>query len=249
MSHLLSTEDLRLVELASDDLSHIENSCAPTASVAQLRRLSAQLRHLLVEGRLSKCWRTIGFEKQPKIIAEKMHSDSQTNNSTVVVGQAKLDGLTIGAMFISNTFYDINDPVQRHKLQAMTGNNEYDFTLSEFLDSCAIWYANTKISRRQIISFTANKLGGVHLDGTRKKDDAAFLLLDELQENGPFMGGHSSTESNPKDNFDGIDGARGPIGFQMLAIAQNLISSPDVKLLRDRCAQIMQENRNRLKPL
>jgi hypothetical protein len=82
------------------------------------------------------------------------------------------------------------DPHIRLRLQGELtpfGDDTYKPTtliLSDYLRSTCIYLGGIKVSRRHLIKYVANKLGGVHYDAARDKEDAlelaSYNALDDL---------------------------------------------------------------------
>lgn len=54
------------------------------------------------------------------------------------------------------------------------------FSLSQFLASPGMVVNGEIIKRREVITYVANKLGGTHFDPTRRADERAYFLLDDV---------------------------------------------------------------------
>jgi hypothetical protein len=91
---------------------------------------------------------------------------------------------------------------------------ERDLSLKKFLDSACIVARGTKISRRTLIKYVANKLGGVHFDPKRdltKMEEQQFALLDEIRD-------------------ERIVADKPAIYFELLSVGQALLASPDITM-------------------
>lgn len=88
-------------------------------------------------------------------------------------------------------------------------------TLANFMPSPCIIAQGKEISRRILIQYVANKLGGAHWDPGRgkKKKDMLFALLDQVSQR------ISLADKNA-------------VYFELLSVGQALVNSPDIQTLR-----------------
>jgi hypothetical protein len=68
---------------------------------------------------------------------------------------------------------------QRLTDEFATIQSEKEFTISKYLRSASAIVAGQPISRRDIIEYVANKLGGAHFDSRRREREIKYQLLDE----------------------------------------------------------------------
>jgi hypothetical protein len=93
-----------------------------------------------------------------------------------------------------------------------------DIPLSRYLDSPCLVIEGTKIRRRDVIQYIANKKGGVHYDtGRDRARDKAFQALDR------FFG---TTQIADKE----------AVYFELLAIGQALVAAPEIAAILDEAA-------------
>ena len=88
-------------------------------------------------------------------------------------------------------------------------------TLANFMPSLCIFAQGKEISRRMLIQYVANKLGGAHWSPGRgkTKQDMLFALLDQVSQNV-------------------ILADKNAVYFELLSIGQALVNSPDIQTLR-----------------
>jgi len=93
------------------------------------------------------------------------------------------------------------------------GPQPVERTLSNWLSCGCMRIEGVVVTRRDVIKFVANKLGGVHVDASRnKKDDAGYVALDKARE------AHRTLD------LDSVYG-------QLTAIGQQLWASPEVQAM------------------
>lgn len=221
--------DVELCQIVLDDLSAIEKNSGPESSDHEIRRLSGEIRRLLIEGQLQKCWKMAGFEKSIRISAPKLIVPKK--GSFVEIAAA--GGVILpGGMEISNLFIAYTNQSDK-EFQEMKNDLNRDlnssFTVSEYLESTCIIYKNTKINRSNLIKWFANKKGGIHFDKRRKKEDTEFRILDEIY-NKNTVGGYISKNAEVLGKDLSIS--------EFLAVAQHVSMAADVKSLREKIVKI-----------
>ena len=92
-------------------------------------------------------------------------------------------------------------------LNHLCENQDWDLTLTEFLESPCLILNGTAFNRREVLTYVANKLGGNHFD---KRGDQRFALLDH---------GQSVIDA---------------VYHELLSIARLVTSSEEIELLRSR---------------
>lgn len=163
----------------AEDLQYL-NLWGPDISDAEIRRGSAVLRRLLVEGEYGKAWRAIGRLKEPKVIAVDL---------SLLIAPAPIHdlvlGLAAGAFF--RGAHIVGMTAAKYRLPACNAPplrsggylGEREFMLSEFLASPAGVVDGRPFTRREVVKYIANAKGGVHLGG--KERDAEKKLIARLK--------------------------------------------------------------------
>lgn len=225
----LSENDRELLGIVLDDLKHIQKESNPECSDHQLRRISVQLRGLLVEDRLFRAWRTLGLQpKAPAIIAQRLRTDHLDENALAVAAGGQIGGASIaGVQFMPGVVATPEDAKRMY--EQGKADLEYKFSLSEYKDSCAIFVKGKRVKRVQLVKYVANKKGGAHLDASRK-DEEIYSLLDAAGENLVFGGTKSDSINVPGKNA---------IYLELLSIGQNVSSAPDIQRLMTECANAL----------
>lgn len=208
--------DKYFIQTIVEDLLHLKHSWSDVVDDAILRRDSAILRRLLIEGVLNKAWNILGFSQKICVVAPRAEFFLETNDSH------KIDFILAGGGLYQGIIAALamhNKGKETVKLPSHLNPIEHKFTLSEFLDSISIFVENTSISRCELIQYVANKLGGVHIDFSRKGRLAQkFETLDRNIERFKFKG---------KPPLKG----KNTVYFELLSIGQLLSNSEDVKRL------------------
>jgi hypothetical protein len=107
-----------------------------------------------------------------------------------------------------------------------------------------MWVEGMKIKRSHIIKYEALKRGGKHFDTKRrKKEDQAFILLDDLVA-GKYTGGmrmryfgHGETEDEIENSLKDM------ASLALLSIAQEVSGSDDVRKFTNEAKQILSRGR------
>lgn len=227
-----SEEDLELIEMLHSDLAHIAGQTVAESKDDQLRRISVQLHQLLLEGHLHACWRLLGLPKAAIIPANKITNSFACTGSAEIFSQGVEVALGWGLDWsMSFTGEDARRFAKAgvEELKKMDPVTNAEMPLHEYLDSIAIFFRGQKVNRRQIIQYVALKRGGKHLDRKRRKDDEAFLAMDDILKTrtSDFVYGREGEEMTIKD----------PVYIELLAIGQHLAASPDIQKLRSICAE------------
>jgi hypothetical protein len=205
-----------------------------------LRRGSAVLRRLLVEGEISKAWRNHGFQGQPTIIGPDgaalaaMRNVRLEHAASLVVGGGRLNGIDaamIGAFRVFNSatgqgpeaesgfvvlvtsiLRDASSPAPPGPLLDIV---ERAWRLTDYLSAPGAVRRGEIISRQLVIQFFANYAGGAHLDRISaiiRNKTARYELVAELER---------------RVNADTMDG----LHFELLSIGQAIGRSADMHRL------------------
>lgn len=215
----LTPAERELVDIVAEDLRHIARESPPNCDDHQLRRISVQLRNLLVENRLAQCWNRLGLHDAAMVIlAPKLLVDDLGSTDFAVAAGANVSGLHMSGINFRNRAMSAQElqEIYRKSMHALN----YPFPLSEFIESDAIYTDGIIVIRRQLIKYVAHKKGGAHYDSRRKKDDQAYVALDNVMSRFTFGGDaiHNGTE-----------GGKNAVYLELLSIGQQVVKSPDTK--------------------
>ena len=194
-----------MLKTVVSDLEYLGATWGSTVDDDTLRRGSAQLRILLVDGMLQRAWKAAGFDREPTVIAPCLETFLDRKDSHKIWRAFAGGGNYEGIYAAFGILQEGSGPVS-----APEGSNpiEYPFGLRKFTESCGIYAEKRKIKRREIIKYVANKLGGTHLDSDRS--DPTYGTLDKVFDTFNVMG-------------------KKTVYFELLSIGQLLARSPDIK--------------------
>ncbi|MBI1202187.1 MAG: hypothetical protein GC182_06710 [Rhodopseudomonas sp.] len=223
MAICLQMQERELIELTLEDLRHIAKETGPECDDHQLRRVSVQLRHLLIEDAYVRSWKLLQLQpKSPMVVAPRLRADGLQQDDLAVAGGGQIGGLSIGnAKFMPGRA--LSDKEVKELFEREKNDMEYNFSLSEFKDSCAVYAKGRKITRKQLIQYIANKKGGAHLDHKRKQDEEAYATSDAVLAEPMLFGGQPAQPV--QKNLPG----KNPVYLELLSIGQFLTRSSDTK--------------------
>lgn len=154
-----------LLESDLETLFKLVNTFGTPVREGDVRAASGILRRWLVEDALGKLCRHMSAKPMFPVLDNSNALTLVKNDSRVnyfLTGGVMMTGKPV--MFIYNSSAPPEEALQ---LQAA---NHIMMKMSHFLDQPRIYFNGRFISCREIITFTANKLGGVHLDFRRDED-------------------------------------------------------------------------------
>jgi len=206
--------DRYFVQTILEDLQHLKHSWNDIVDDAILRRDSTILRRLLIEGALNSARKILGFSGKFYIVAPRAEFFLEMKDSYKIDFILSGGGLYQGIFAALATY---NKGKQTINLPSHINAIEHKFTLPQFLGSTSVYVEKISISRGEMIQYVANKLGGVHIDFTRKGRLAKkFETLDRNIE---------------RFQFKGIPPLQGKntVYFELLSIGQLFSKSEDAK--------------------
>jgi hypothetical protein len=174
----LSSTDRELLRIVGVDLAALRKSWGVRVDDDELRRSSSALRRLLVQGDYSRAWRLI-HDKEPRVramdLAPTLEPYGAEHAMWAQAGGGKFGGVQVAHMVV----WDFALTPEQIKQKNRSSPQMTTFGLRKFLHSPSIVVRGTVITRGDIISYVANKLGGSHLDPTRSGAEERFSFLDE----------------------------------------------------------------------
>jgi hypothetical protein len=214
MSHMLPLDEL--VSIVSSDLRYIRNEWGEDVSDDALRRGSATLRMLLVQGELQSAWKLAGFPKEPIIPTAVLPEVDPALFELATAGMAVHGGITLEGLLVPRSGRRVRPEVLAALNAArLSGGLVKDLKLSEFTRGICLIAYGLPISRHLVIKYVANKLGGAHFDGKRSDTDGAlFRQLDRI-----------------RAEYLVLD--KPPMYFELLAMGQALSASRDLAKLAE----------------
>lgn len=178
--------NIELVKYVYSELIFIRDNWIEDISDDNLRRNSNILRNLLVEGKLLEAWKEIGLTGQPYIPSPNLDYFFKYYPVNTIVyaqtGSAKVPGGIIENIAMFNIELNQKDAKLLHKLE-QEGKGKQVIKLTKFIDSTCIVINGYRISRKELITFVTNKLGGTHFDQSRnfkKVKEQKYFLLDTI---------------------------------------------------------------------
>jgi hypothetical protein len=191
---------VNLVDIVQEDLAHLRDTWDDELTEGRLRRDSAVLRRLLVEGALGRAWRAAGHRGEPRVPfhdqmsslnAEARFFTVWASNGGAEHRQAYIAGIRLHAG--QDTVHPVADA---------------SLPLSRYVDGTVAIAMGRAVKRRDVVAYVANKLGGVHYD-ERRHEGHVFAALDRVLD-AATIGGFS------------------PVHWELLAVGQLLLRSPEI---------------------
>ena len=199
------------LRLVAEDLTFLM-TWGGDITTPDIRRGSATLRRLLVEGAYGNAWRTAGLLKEPTIFAPDLHEavtrQGLEHVAFAFTGARELRGVEIsegvffkiGAAPSSTTESPNSDP---------DGMPLKQFGINAYVNAPCAYIDGRWVSRADVIKYIANVQGGVHLSQSKGKREA------ELSQKVKGVADRIS--------FNDIDG----LHWELVAIAQAVGQSED----------------------
>ena len=207
--------DAELVRSVIEDLNWIRADWGHEVDDATLRRGSAVLRRLLIEGDLRRAWRAAGRSREPLIesatLDHVLGSKPLEDISFASAGGGHFGMGTSRGLTMLN--YAASDEEVEAWLESMSKAPEkMTMGLSRFVKGVCMVVAGTPITRHQLIKYVANKLGGAHFDSSsnRRKNQKEFRELSRLL-------GHIRISEKEA------------VYFELLSIGQALVTSESIQ--------------------
>lgn len=208
--------DEYLIQIVAEDINHLRESWDGTIDDNTLRRDSVILRRLLVEDDLHKAWRACGFTSGIYIVAPRVEFFLDSHEAS------RIEFLIAGGGYYHGIYFALamdnlgNSPI---KLPSNINPQEYKFRLKEFIAATSIYVEHTRISRQDLIQYVANKLGGVHLDFSRKN---------KLAKKHQILDRNIDRLKIQVEGYPPLIG-KNTVYFELLSIGQLLARSTDIK--------------------
>jgi hypothetical protein len=223
----LQHHEAALAQVVAEDLEYLTTRGTERLNRTDVRISSTILRRLLVEGDYLRSWRTLGFKDEPTVTAidlrpllRSMAIESRWIHYAYAGGKwGDGDGyMGIQLIVVPREHAEHETILQRLAAEVSTVQNERELSVSKYLKSASAIVAGQPISRRDIIAYVANKLGGAHFDSRRRDRDMKYQLLDENH----------------------VQAGAFPAAFvELLAIVKTVVSSPDATRYVGRARKVL----------
>lgn len=223
-------ETFEMAVALSDDLKHIRGILGrEEIGRGDARRMSAQLRRILVDGDLVQIAgpRLGRIKINSPQLREYHHVNEQSPLEIFTGGNLEFATMAVGNMAIARQRIG---PTKGHP------DDTIDLNVDQFCKQRVICFRGHWITRQQVIQYIANKASGVHSD---KPSEPTHQRLDELRGYAGIRmnGGFATIEANIQATAETpepweFDKHRLDFGLiQLLSTAQYLERSPQVRKL------------------
>ncbi|MFC1902847.1 hypothetical protein ACFLX4_02130 [Chloroflexota bacterium] len=209
-----------LIKRVVQHLRYLRDNWNDNTELEEVVRSSNVLRMLLVDGNLGRAWKLCGYTFPIRLrvltLTRVLSEYDKDRILTASTGGARYRGVNwaLGvAMLGKDEHADKSSPVNLHY---------QELTLEDYIKS-ACWVVRVKnvglieINRLEFIKYVANKLGGTHIDFTRKSNkplEQKFIALDNAH------------------NYEDVD--KNMIPYQLLSIGQELVLLRHIQRLMKR---------------
>lgn len=226
--------DTHLLKVVKGQLEYLKRQLQRPLDYDNLLRISAILRQLLVDnnGLLQSLWRAFGHANAVRIqttsIDSLLDSDYLKDKTSFLVA----NGAVVGSLWLGPLGQCEPQLTARlRKDLAHFGDDAYEPTslgLSDYLESTCIYLDGIKVSRRHLVKYVANKLGGIHYDTGRDEKDAlelaSYKVLDDL------FDFYSATPKSARLPLV-FEGKLHVLHIALLAVCRDVTESKDINFL------------------
>jgi len=214
------TQEAYLIKRVVQHLRYLRDNWNDNIELEEVVRSSNVLRILLVHNDLDKAWRLCGYTYPIRLrvltLTRRLSEYDKDKILTAWTGGAQYRG-TRFALLVG-----LLEEKPKTDSSLSLAQHQQELTLDEYRRSaCMVTRIKDvgliEISRLELINYVSNKLGGTHIDFSRKSNkplEQKFIALD---------GWH---------NYEDLD--KNVIPYQLLAIGQELVSSRHIQRLMKR---------------
>lgn len=216
------THTSELVRTVIADLAYLRAQTSDWADDDALRRASPVIRRLIVEKDLQRAWREAGLDSEPRIRIPTLDS-LREEIPLEEIRFASAGGAIYRGIQVSEAVLPIGG---QSKWRVNFQNSVKDIKLNHFINATAVIINGKCVSRRTVVKYVANKLGGVHFDDSRGlgKDAESYELLD------------TANRYKVRFELDGVETSdKSMVYFELLSAAQAVARSIDIQLLTSQC--------------
>lgn len=183
-----------LLSVVRTDLVWLRDEWSHDLGRDAVRRASPALRLLLVDNLYGQAWRAVGLPREPVISAISLDRyddliESGKVTSAYAAGPTGHEAQIFTSVTVHGEIPEWMDP-NRH--QQLGHEHASDFPLRAFLESTCMVVEGHRVSRRELIKYVANRLGGAHfgLAGAKLATRPLFELLDKAADDGGLVLGY-----------------------------------------------------------
>jgi hypothetical protein len=215
----LTARDLATV---ASDLAYLDRVWGPDVDDETIRRNSNVLRILLIDGLYGRAWRAAGKHGEPSVTAVDLHAAIGDRDLSEVEYAQAGGAMSFGAGVSTPTVHarvlgpeEIRGQYERGRVALEQGLRPFErsYALRDYLESPSLVAGERFVSRRLVVKYIANRLGGTHLGASGHKDNEVFDFLDTVSAAYHIAG-------------------RPSIHFEVLSIGQAIGQSSDAQTLR-----------------
>lgn len=215
--------DHDLIKIVLEDVNYLTNEWSQDIDDPSLRRSSAILRSLLIDGQLIKVANMLNEEISIMAPLISKYEDELNDPSIVFYqsGGAKYRGMEVQSLKQTNRVMTADEIRKNFEKQKDIIGQNYSLKLTKFMKQVSFVINGIKINREEVIKYIVNKRGGAHFDSSRKTEKSGskgelerkFTLLDVV---------HGGT----------IVADKNAVYYELLSIGQRLIGSQDVQRIQ-----------------
>jgi hypothetical protein len=153
----------------------------------EIRRGTATLRRLLVEGVYGAAWRAAGLSKQPYVSSVDLDKSLSLQTTEKVVFAlacgAELRGLRTGPLVITEAHPSTTHNMVAQQYLKHGAPAQHEFSLSSFLSAPRAYAFGERLSRADVVKYLANVRGGVHLSASQTRRESELVKRVQVADN------------------------------------------------------------------
>ena len=213
----MTKEEVYLIRTVINSLRYLRGEWHQNVELETVIRNSNVLRLLLVDGNLERAWRLCGYTFPIRVraitLSDILNTYERSRILTAFAGGALHHGArwALGIVLISDT------DAKKQPQSSQKPPKLIELSLQDYVQTPCMIIRELDINRLELIKYVANKLGGTHIDFTRKSNkplEQKFLYLDSLH------------------NYEQVD--KNIIPYELLSIGQELVNSRHIQRLMKR---------------
>ena len=170
-----------LLQVVASDLRYLREKWDHSIDDTSLRISSPILRRLLVEQQLQRAWKVAGFTQEPQITVSSLSAILAAFPQERIF-LAAAGGARVGKVEVTSFFGVVGelDLSIVEKFKSSGAPPKETVGLRAFIEAPCIIVQGAPVSRRLLVKYVANKLGGAHHDSSRgtTPEERVFAALD-----------------------------------------------------------------------